>query len=276
MAPWEEAALDAVWKSGIIANAEPFRTDPKRLKQFQTWLARQIDRNALTPEQLGEDVWTQAYAQEAYRRAHVQAYGKARRRAPGQKAAILYEGGQNEFLRVLGEPSAVDKVKYLASRAYDDLEGVTSRMATQMGRTMGDGMLKGLSADEIADNLVEDVGLEENRAITIARTEVVRAHAEGTLDAFEELGVSAVGVEVEWTTAANACKACQALAKVVIPVEAAHGLLPRHPNCRCSWLPAFGGEEGLRGEDAREAIRDSLDEGGDGWAGEDLLDDDEE
>lgn len=250
--------------------------DPKRLRQFQTWLSRQIDRNVLTPAQLGEDIWTQAYAAETYRRAHVQAYDKVRKRGQSKVSKILHEGGKGEFLRTLGAPASMDKVKYLASRTYEDLDGVTKRMAVQMSRTMGDGMLKGLSADEIADNLVEDVGLEQTRAETIARTEIVRAHAEGTLDAFEKLGVSAVGVDIEWTTAGDnrVCPKCAALQGVAIPVEAAHGLLPRHPNCRCSWIPSFDGE-GITGEGARQAFQESADEGDDGWLGADFLEDED-
>ena len=44
-------------------------------------------------------------------------------------------------------------------------------------------------------------------------------------------------------------------------VSEARGLIPRHPNCRCAWIPANVGEKGKgqkRGGSADVAIRKSL------------------
>lgn len=72
----------------------------------------------------------------------------------------------------------------------------------------------------------------------------IRAHAEGQLDALERLGVTSVGVAVEWSTAGDdrVCPLCRPLEGVVYKVSEAHGLLPRHPRCRCAFLPANVGE----------------------------------
>jgi SPP1 gp7 family putative phage head morphogenesis protein len=87
-------------------------------------------------------------------------------------------------------------------------------------------------------------GLARTRANMIARTETIYAHAEGQLDSFEELNIREVGVMAEWLTAGDedVCLECEALEGTVMTIEEARGLLPRHPNCRCAWIPANVGE----------------------------------
>ena len=44
----------------------------------------------------------------------------------------------------------------------------------------------------------------------------------------------------EWSTAGDdrVCPLCGPLEGSVMTVKEARGLLPRHPNCRCAWIPA--------------------------------------
>ena len=48
--------------------------------------------------------------------------------------------------------------------------------------------------------------------------------------AFEALGVEELGVAVEWATAGDeaVCELCEALEGVVLKIEEARGMLPRH------------------------------------------------
>jgi hypothetical protein len=39
------------------------------------------------------------------------------------------------------------------------------------------------------------------------------------------------------------CPLCEELEGVILRIEEAHGMLPRHPNCRCSFAPANLGED---------------------------------
>jgi hypothetical protein len=95
----------------------------------------------------------------------------------------------------------------------------------------------------------------------IARTEVIRAHAEGQLDALEELGVEELGVEVEWTVTEDSrlCPLCAALKGVVLTLDEAKGLLPRHPNCRCAFIPANVGEDEEGQLRSKSAIEKAID-----------------
>jgi SPP1 gp7 family putative phage head morphogenesis protein len=109
-----------------------------------------------------------------------------------------------------------------------------------MSTTLANGLAHGKGAGTIARELYKNVSsLSRARAWTIARTEIINAHAEGQLDAFEKLGIEKVGAELEWSTAGDdiVCTKCEEMNGEVFTVEEARGMIPLHPNCRCAWIP---------------------------------------
>lgn len=219
-----------------------FHTDPQKVKEFQRWLKTQVDSRIL--KESGGDIW-QAYAEQGYRKGQGRAFDDVR----GSKKASLgsdqrqldfYAGTKDEFLRsAFGRPVAVEKIQLLAGRSYDDLENVTADMSTRMSRVLVDGLTQGRNPRDIASEMADEADLGSNRAETIARTEIIRAHAEGQLDAMEAMGVDQVGVMVEFSTAADdrVCPECSDYEGTLLDIEEAHGIIPLHPNCRCAFLP---------------------------------------
>jgi SPP1 gp7 family putative phage head morphogenesis protein len=183
-----------------------------------------------------------------------------------QERPDWYAGTREEFLRSsFGRPVSVERVAQLTSRVYSDLKGVTDAMSTVMQRTLMDGMIQGKSPRDVAKDLNKSVdGIGITRARTIARTETIRAHADGQLDALKQLGVEEVGVMVEWSTAGDdlVCPLCADLNGIVMKINEAYAIIPRHPNCRCSWIPANVGEptkDQVRGKSSIEqSIEQSL------------------
>lgn len=92
----------------------------------------------------------------------------------------------------------------------------------------------------------------------------IRAHAEGQLDSFKTLGVEEVGVAVEWATANDdkVCPKCQSLEGIVLKIDEARGLLPRHPGCRCAWIPANVGEVSDAQTRTQAGVEEALEESG--------------
>jgi SPP1 gp7 family putative phage head morphogenesis protein len=157
----------------------------------------------------------------------------------------FYRGTKEQFLRSsFAQPIATDKLKILASRSFDELDNVTTDMETSLSRILTDGLAQGKSPLELSGELEDQVGFSSDRARTVARTEIIRAHAEGQLMALRNLGIEQVGVAVEWSTTGDekVCPKCQPLEGIVLTIDEAEGLLPRHPNCRCAWIPANVGE----------------------------------
>ena len=223
-----------------------FNTTSEQVKQFQAWLQRQVNLKVLNKPGVGEDLWLMYWNKEAYRRGMDKTFDKVRKSSLYKAKPEFFQGSKQEYMRQsFGSPAAIDKLRLLAGRTFTDLEGVTQEMSTQMSRRLTDGLLRGSSPEDIAEDLVdrvEHIGI--TRARVIARTEIIRAHAEGALDAMESLGVESVGVAVEWSTSGfNVCEKCAALEGVILTVAEARGLFPRHPNCRCSPIPANVGED---------------------------------
>jgi SPP1 gp7 family putative phage head morphogenesis protein len=220
-----------------VENAPPpwyFRSDADKIKQFQRWLQEQID-TLITSDEI-EALWEE-YTRQGYERGAKRAFDDVRKPfAAGKFEAAdwaFYQGGKEEFLKsAFGRPVAVEKVKLLAGRSFDDLEGITADMSLKMSRVLTDGLVEGKGPRAIARDLDDEVDLAEGRAEVIARTEIIRAHAEGQLDVMENLGVEEVGVAVEWSTTGDdkVCDECEELEGVVLSIDEAHNLLPRHPN----------------------------------------------
>lgn len=69
----------------------------------------------------------------------------------------------------------------------------------------------------------------------MARTETIAASNEGALQGYGDIGVE----KVEWYTAADdrTCEECSPLHGSEYRLIESHGLIPIHPNCRCTWIP---------------------------------------
>ena len=226
-----------------------FLTDDAKLDQFGQWLATE---QGIVPTPAGniDDAWFSTYTEEGYRKGAGRAFDDVRKPAlaSGNEGAMSwFTGGREEFLRQsFARPVAIAKVKLLAGRVFTELKGVTDVMGQQLTRELADGLVQGMNPREIARGMAKRVDtLSRTRAEVIARTEIIRAHGEGQLDALESLGMEEVGVMAEWTTTPDdrLCDLCAPLEGTVLKISEARGLLPRHPNCRCTYIPANIGED---------------------------------
>jgi SPP1 gp7 family putative phage head morphogenesis protein len=249
-----------------IHQAQEFRflTNPQKLKTFQTWLTQQVNAGVLSVEGITGQPWTNKYIQSAYRQGLVRAYTDTNPAIISQ-SPDFYTGSQKQFLQTaFAQPELMSKVELLATRTFEQLKGVTATMSQQMNRILADGLLAGYGPEKIAREMNNTIGkLTRTRARTIARTEVIHAHAEGQLDSFEMLGVEDVVLMAEWSTAQDerVCPECEPLDGWVMTVDQARNLIPRHPNCRCAWLPAGPKKEKgqIRGTVSRKiAVKKSI------------------
>lgn len=218
-----------------------FQTDAQKLESFSIWLQGQIDTKilSLTPEGLP---WTAQYVESAYRKGVVRAYTDVHA-AEYVEGDDFFLGGKQQFLQsAFAQPETVSKIQLLATRSFEQLKGVTSTMASQMNLILADGITNGHGPKQIARDMSKRIaGLTNTRALTIARTETIYAHAEGQLDSMQLLGVEEVEAMVEFSTAGDdrVCAKCASLSGQTYTIKEARGIIPVHPNCRCAWLPAF-------------------------------------
>ena len=132
-------------------------------------------------------------------------------------------------------------LEILSIRNYELLKGITDSMAAQIQETLTAGVLEGINPLEMARRMTRRIGIGLNRARTIARTEVIRSFNEANLDTYEQYGVRGVTASVEFSTAGDSrvCQRCAGLQGTIVSVAQARGVIPVHPNCRCTWLPVL-------------------------------------
>jgi len=286
-------STDAIFNQQVPFQAWKFQTNAQKVKSYRIWLKQQVDANILTPVGgVSGKPWTAPYIESVYRQGSIRAYTDLRSEELAN-TPTAFLGGKEEFIRQsFGTSIATQKIELLYTRAFTELEGITAVMDQQMSRILAEGLSQGHGAMKVARSLRDNVTkMTRTRANVLARTELVRAHAEGQLDAYERLGETEVGVMAEWITAGDdrVCAECADLEGVVMTIKEARGLIPRHPNCRCAWIPAdkVREEKGQkRGKQKDKAIKKSVKaEGGDNikkrsfkkikqrstWPGSDLI-----
>lgn len=222
-----------------------FRTDAEKVDGFNTWFSEQVDAEILTVDAMG-DPWTSKRVGSAYKQGSMRAYTDTHKEALADTPQF-YAGSREQFLlSSFNHPERVSKLKFLYTRSFTELKGITAVMGQQVGRHLADGIVHGLHPSVIARNMSKSIDkITRTRANVMARTEIIAAHAEGQLDSFDELSVKELQVMAEWSTAGDdrVCDLCMPLEGTVMTVDEARGLLPRHPNCRCAWMPANVGEK---------------------------------
>jgi SPP1 gp7 family putative phage head morphogenesis protein len=174
----------------------------------------------------GQVAWADKYVDTAYQRGIRDAGRKLR------GAGVIVDDGwiANAFNR----PIHADRLGLIYTRVFRELKGITEAMDQRISRSLAQGIAEGRGAREIARQLAEDVSnVGITRAKVLARTEVIGAHAEATLNSFEEAGVDGVEVESEFATARDSrvCPQCRGLEGRRFTLQEARGVIPVHPNC---------------------------------------------
>lgn len=161
-------------------------------------------------------------------------------------------------------------------------ETTTVRIKDLLGRSMEGAY----TIDEVADAVQEWAGVNKDeergqrrRAMTIARTEAMRAYASAEAEAWKDTGI----VEgKEWLLAPSSCEFCEAAAEelkgkvipldepffeygtVLVGAETGKSMVldyedvmtpPLHPNCRCSMQPVLISDFADLIEEGVEAVR---------------------
>lgn len=105
----------------------------------------------------------------------------------------------------------------------------------------------GDSAQELATRIENSFAFSENRAITIARTEIAKADSEGAIAGWKSTGLVKAK---SWLTVgddkvSDPCRANEAKGVVDLEWDYGDGVKapPQHPNCRCTLLPELLEEE---------------------------------
>jgi SPP1 gp7 family putative phage head morphogenesis protein len=227
-----------------------FPTTEAKISAFMEWLREMEDRGILEVYQrddLGRPVarseWQNYYVLAAYQ----QGITRARNEMRGAGVDVPREDAARGVLAPLfRRRHHIDDLNTLYTRNFTELRGITEAMDQQISRELAEGFLLGEDPRRIARRLnkrVDKIGL--TRARVLARTEVIRAHHIAQINEYESLGATGVRVLAEWGTAGvGVCPICRALEGRVFTLAEIRGMIPRHPNCRCTAIPVLPDETG--------------------------------
>lgn len=216
--------------SDALATPPPrfnFGRRDQKVEEFVEWLRQQQENDVLGVISRGDN----KYVRHAYRRGAKDAGVRLR-----QQGVDVPDGVET----FIGLPETQEKLQLLYTRNFRALEGITDEVAKQISRELTDGLAAGRGPRDIARDLSDRVdSIGKTRATVMARTEIVRSHAAGTIDRYSREGVGEVVGKAEFSTAGDArvCEICAGLNGNVYELDDARGMIPRHPSCRCAWLP---------------------------------------
>lgn len=227
------------------ARAFQFLRSGDKVSAFMEWLKSAEDElifgviPGTSIRQSASASWMNLYIDSAYQRGLAQSAANLR----GQGVKVSDTWLDAAFF----QPVHADRLGLIYSRVYTDLVGITEVMDTQISRILARGIGEGRNPNDIARDIMKQVdGIGRTRARTLARTEVISAHAEASLNAYKEAGLEGVQVQAEWSTAGDdrVCPECEEMEGRQFAIDDAHGLIPLHPNCRCAFIPVVDNPQG--------------------------------
>lgn len=219
-----------------------FTQESEAVDAFMEWLDEQVQAGVIEATTVpipGQTAMSSEWANVYLRRAYSQGVQHATQAAKAQ-GIVPAKISEEAVAQIFRAPQHADAAGLIFTRAYQELQGITTAMQTDIRRVLTDGLVSGDNPRTIARELSGTVNsISRNRATKLARTETIRAFNEAALNRYETLGVDSVTTLVEFETAddSRVCAECRALEGNRYSIEKAHGLIPVHPQCRCTFIP---------------------------------------
>jgi len=219
-----------------------FRQDTAgKVEDFNRWLREQLDNDVLEVRRApGGGIQSNSKWQDTFVRS---AYSKGLNHAQDALRRDNIPFDSRTVADLFNAPIHRSALELLYTRQFTDLQGITAAVDTELSRVLTEGLSTGQGPLDIAREMrrrIDVIGV--TRSKILARTEIIRVHAESTLNRYQDAGVDNVVVFAEFTTAGDdrVCQTCMDLETgEAIPLNEARGVIPVHANCRCAWLPVL-------------------------------------
>lgn len=171
------------------------------------------------------------------------AYRKGGNRGESELKKIGIDLGIPVSVLLLSRSAGQDTFKHMQKNIGHDMHQMFTTVTTQVKRNASNAVQAGQDKDGIIDSINDRIEKKgETPSRTLAHTQVVKAHNEGLAVAYKHTGVTDVQAidEAIWVTAGDSrvCPLCRELAdRGPMDIDHVRSLLPRHPNCRCTFTP---------------------------------------
>lgn len=230
-----------------------FNTSEKKVEGFMDWLEDMEDLSILEKTTRSGRItagtkrpWSDVYVQSSYQKGIFRA--RREMESAGVDITKLDNDPNREVDLLFNRPFHADRAAYLYTRTFNELKGITKEMDRQLSNILSQGIVDGKGGKAIAKeitSMIPKIGI--NRARTIARTEIQRAHHQANINEYMNAQIQGVVVLAEWENGANPCPICSSLSGEVFTLEKIRGLIPQHPNCVCVAIPFQPGIDSVKG-----------------------------
>lgn len=123
--------------------------------------------------------------------------------------------------------------QWILSRSLTLAKSINSTTMDALRKVLAEGFTNGESIQQLTKRIEGYFSETEKwRAEMVSRTEVISASNEGALHRYELEGID----KSEWLASPTSCEECQAEDGRVFITKDSHGLIPKHPNCTCTWI----------------------------------------
>ncbi len=226
----------------LLGETNNFTVIQERLDWVQTFLDQQFKVALLAGD------WYQKYIEDAY----IKGVRRGIRYTKGKELFWLdsssAQGLEIAFIRQVSNMYTLDTLR---QKTLSDLTTIVQAVRGRILSDLSILLVRGATEKDIYKSLqqtMHNIGVLRSR--TVARSEVVRAQSYGLLDAFQGFGITEVKVAAETTKSftsnenveyisssdTKVCPLCKPFDGKVMSIQEAYGLIPIHPNCRCSFV----------------------------------------
>ncbi|MCK5016453.1 MAG: phage portal protein [Candidatus Peribacteraceae bacterium] len=150
---------------------------------------------------------------------------------------LATEGGElSPAHRQVGDGLNPAALEWIATRSLSLAQMVNGTTKEELRKALALGFEEGESIPQLTKRIKTYYqNGYERRANMVARTEVIAASNEGALQGYEHEGIE----KAEFYAALDErlCVECEALHGVIYPINETHGVIPVHPDCRCTFIP---------------------------------------
>lgn len=156
----------------------------------------------------------------------------------GEQLKLANKVDPEEVKRTVAQVWAEDGQSF-SSRIWKDKQALMSKLDVGLTQIISTGTGR---SDLIKSLVKEAVATSFANARRVVVTELSHLYNESTVNRYGEAGVQ----EVEWLAEIDSrtCPECQKMNGKRFPLALSKNLIPKHPNCRCTWLAVIPENKG--------------------------------
>lgn len=199
--------------------------------EFMQWLREQHEQGVLTVISRDDNIYVRRALADGDR------WAVARLRESGiaveagalpTEAFALSRQARGYAVPTFNRPMDASAVRLLFQRNYDQLEGITSDVSSQVGRVLSEGLSQGHGPQEVARNIADRIdSVGRTRSTLVARNELMLAHNTSARERYKANGVERVRI-----LGSDPCDECDQYVGNVYPIDdIPKGGPPFHPRC---------------------------------------------